>query len=62
MDTRDKGMIYRPDTSRGLECYIDSDFEVGWKGGDHDSPESVLSRTGFLLCMLDAQFIGGEKF
>ena len=47
LDTRDKGMIYRPDTSRGLECYVDADFAGEWKDGDHDSPESVLSHTGF---------------
>ena len=49
LDTRDKGMIYRPDTSRGLECYVDTDFSGGWKYGDHDSMESVLSRTGFVI-------------
>ena len=37
LDTRDKGMIYRPDTSRGLECYVDADFAGGWKYGYHDS-------------------------
>jgi hypothetical protein len=49
IDTKDKGMIYRPDTSRGLECYVDADFAGGWKDGDHASPESVLSRTGFVI-------------
>ena len=37
LDTRDKGMIYRPDTSRGIECYIDGDLQGEWKDGDHDS-------------------------
>ena len=26
LDTRDKGMIYRTDITRGLECYVDADF------------------------------------
>ena len=47
LDTRDKGMIYRPDITQGLECYVDADFSGGWKDGNHDSPESVFSRTGF---------------
>ena len=34
---RDKGMIYRPDTSRGLEFYVDADFEGGWKNCNHNS-------------------------
>ena len=49
IDTKDKGMIFRPNTSRGLECYVDEDFAGGWKDGDQDSPESVLSRTGFVI-------------
>ena len=39
LDTRYKGMIYRPDTLRGLECYVDADFSGGWKDGDQGSPE-----------------------
>ena len=31
LDTRDKGMIYRPDTKRGLECYVDADLLVDGK-------------------------------
>ena len=47
IDTKDKGMVFRLDTSRGLECYVDADFAGGWKDGNHDSPdqscqESVL--------------------
>ena len=39
MDTRDKGMIYRTDTLRGLKCYVDAYFAGGRKDCDHDSPE-----------------------
>ena len=49
LDTQDKGLIFRPDKSRGLECYVDADFAGGWKDGDQTSPESVLSRTGFVI-------------
>ena len=42
LDTRDKGMMYRSDITRGLECYVDADFSGGWKYGNNDSPESVL--------------------
>ena len=38
LDTRDKGMVYRPGTLQGLEFYVDADFAGGWKYGDHDSP------------------------
>lgn len=46
-DTSDKGLIYIPDVSCSLECYINADFAGGWASGDNANPESVLSRTGF---------------
>ena len=49
LDTKDKGLIFKPDTSKGLECYVDADFAGAWKDGDHDCAESVLSRTGFVI-------------
>ena len=54
-------MIYRPDTSRVLECYVDADFAGGWKYGDHDSPESVSSRTGFVIMYSGFPFHWGSK-
>ena len=49
LDTNDKGIIFRPGFSRGLECFVDADFAGGWKDSDHSSPASVLSRTGFVI-------------
>jgi len=49
LETRDKGIIYKPDRSRGLECFVDADFAGGWNGGDKLSPECVMSRTGFVI-------------
>ena len=30
---------------------MDADFAGDWKDGDHSSPESVLSRTGFVIML-----------
>ena len=30
MGTKDKGLIYWPDSSKGIECYSDYDFSGGW--------------------------------
>ena len=54
-------MIYRPDITRGLECYVDADFSGGWKDGNHDSPESVLSRTGFVIMYAECPITRGSK-
>ena len=49
LETADKGIIFRPDLSCGLECYVDAAFASGWKDNDRDLPESVLSRTRFVI-------------
>ena len=49
LDTKDKGLTFKPNLSHGLECFVDADFAGGWKDGDQDSPESVLSRSGFVI-------------
>ena len=49
LGTMDKGIVYRPDPTRGLECHVDADFAGGWDSGDTSNPESVLSRTGFVI-------------
>ena len=46
LGTKTRGIIYKPDKSRGLECYIDADFSGGWNQADTDNAENVLSRTG----------------
>ena len=54
-------MIYRPDTSRGLECYVDAGFISGWKDGDHNSPQLVLSRTVFVIIYAGCPINWGNK-
>ena len=49
LGTMDKGIIFRPDPTKGLECHVDADFAGGWTGGDSSNPEAVLSRTGFVI-------------
>ena len=61
LDTKDKGIIFRPDFSRGLECFVDADFAGGWKDGDHSSPESVLSRTGFVIMFAGCPITWGSR-
>jgi len=50
LTSRDRGTIYKPDTSKGLECYVDADFAGGyWQKADAESAEIVMSRTGHVL-------------
>lgn len=46
---RKRGIIYKPDKSKGLECYVDADFVGGWSQADAENADNVLSQTGFIL-------------
>ena len=47
--TSKRGIIYKPDVSRGLECFVDASFAPGWRHDIPDDPTNVLSRTGFVI-------------
>ena len=49
LDTRKRGIIYKPDRSQGLKCYVDADFAGGWTQADASNAENVLSRTGYVI-------------
>ncbi len=49
LGTKDKGMFFRPDTSRGLECFVDADFAGGWSHSNANDAETVMSRTGYVI-------------
>jgi hypothetical protein len=49
IDTHKRGIIYKPDKSKGLEYYVNADFAGGWSQADADNAYYVLSRTGYIL-------------
>jgi hypothetical protein len=49
LDTRKHGIIYMPDKSKGLECYVDADFAGGWSQADAENADNVLSRTDYII-------------
>ena len=38
LTSQDKGIHYKPDSKRGLEFYVDTDFAGVWSSGDHMNP------------------------
>ena len=46
---KDKGLVFKPDLSKGIKCYVDADFAGGWAKADANNDENVLSRTGFVI-------------
>ena len=47
--TKDKGLIFKPDKSKGLECYVDADFAGSWEKNNNNDEQSVYSRSGFCI-------------
>ncbi len=47
--TKDRGIVYEPDTSMGIECYIDADFAGGWNITTSAGADNIMSRTGFVI-------------
>ena len=37
--TKDKGVIFKQYTNKGLECYADVDFAGGWDNANSGNPE-----------------------
>ena len=46
LGTKTKGILFKPNTSKGIQCYVDANFVGGWNKDDPTNPENVLSRTG----------------
>ena len=47
--TKDKGMILKPDMDLNIECYVDADFAGLWGSEPPESPNSVKSRSGWVI-------------
>ncbi len=45
----DKGFVFNPTPSLGLECFAEADFAGNWNQADAYNSENVLSRTGYIL-------------
>lgn len=51
--TIEKGIIFKPNKNKGLECFVDADFAGGWNQSDAEDASTVLSRTGFVIMYSD---------
>ena len=47
--TRKEGIVYSPDTSKGLECYVDAKFAGGWQEANAEDADNIMSRTGMSI-------------
>ena len=57
LGSKDRGVIFRPDKERGLECYVNADFAGGWVKSDPDDADNVLSRMGYVIFYADCPLL-----
>ena len=41
LSTKEQGIIYRPDSSKGIELYFDVNFAGGWDPGDAMNADNI---------------------
>lgn len=49
LGNKERGIQFRPDKSKGIQCYVDTDFAGGWNKDDPNNAQSALSRTGYIV-------------
>ena len=59
--TSDKGLIIKPDITKGIECYVDADFAGGYHFDLNEEPISTFSRTGYVIKYLNVPLIWVSK-
>ena len=47
--TKDKGLVFKPDIKKGIECYVNVYFAGGWNSLDCDNQANILLRTGYMI-------------
>ena len=58
---KNRGLIMRPDCSRGLECYVDADWAGSWQDRSSNDPLSSHSRTGYVILYAGCPIIWASK-
>ena len=51
IQTKDKGMIFKPNTEFKLDCYCDADYAGLWRYEEDQDPVCVKSRTGYVITL-----------
>ena len=47
--TKEKGLILKPDKTKGIELFVDTDFAGNWNKLDSNNPDTARSRHGCII-------------
>ena len=61
LGTKDRGIVFKPDHKRGLECFVDADFAGGWNKEDPGNPDNGLSRTGYVIFYAECPMVFASR-
>jgi len=60
--TRDIGIRFNPDQTKGFDCYCDADFSGNWNRDlAHDDPSTAKSRSGWIIYYAGCPIIWASK-
>jgi hypothetical protein len=59
--TRTKGLILKPDLTKGFECFVDADWAGTWHQDHTDDPSTAHSRTGYVISYAGCPIMWGSK-
>jgi hypothetical protein len=59
--TASQGIIFKPDQTKGVECFVDADFAGGWNKSDAIDAGAVMSRTGYVITYAGCSLIWYSK-
>ena len=59
--TKEQGLVLRPDSSHGLECFVYADWAGSWQHCSSDDPFSVHSRSGYVIMYAGCPIVWASK-
>ena len=61
LGSRNKGIKYKVDLSKGLGCYVDADFAERWDQTNPHDASNLMSRLGFVIKYGDCPIYWSSK-
>ena len=61
LKTKNRGIILKPDPTRGLECHVDADWAGSWQDQSSHDPLSAHSCTGYVITYAGCPIIWASK-